>query len=367
MKKFICVILSLFLSFNGVLAEEVARLYLVQNADCKNVRTTFNPAFNKLGYNLIDDKEYIIYENPQLNTFNIIILKNSGQDCYYYYLSNEGSAFNKTLLTGLDNYRYEYKRIKNTAFLDLFYNDAQYYFSQSRSAIRTVSRNTVKQTSEEYDFSDEAQENFDNRGQMGQNAQSPQSITSSDVLIGSLVHMEAGTQFDAVLSSGISSESISNNDLVSAQLMQDWIFNGILIAPAGSILNGNVIDSKPASFAMGNGRIGIDFNQLITPDGKIIYLSSNKVYIVGDSSRAKNIAGRVAGGIASGVAIAALAMLFGADAKSMIGGAAVGGALGTISAIGSKGEDIDVPEGSALQIILAEPMTIQPYTYNNSI
>ena len=55
-------------------------------------------------------------------------------------------------------------------------------------------------------------------------------------------------------------------------------------------------------------------------------------------------------------------MLFGCDAKTLIGGAAVGGALGTLSAISTKGEDVDVPEGTNLQIMLAEPMTVQPYT-----
>lgn len=364
MKKFICVILTILLSFNSVIAAEISRLYLVRSADFNSVRTALTPAFNRIGYNLIDDKDYLIYENPSHNLFNIIILKESGADCYYYYLSNEGTDFNKTILTYLENHQYDYKRIKNSAFLDLFYNEAEDYLAQSKSAIKTVSDGLPRQNLpqyDEYDFSDEAQERFNQSGQIT-NPQQPQIITPSNVLVGSLIHIDAGTQFDAVLSSGISSESISNNDLISAQLMKDWIFNGIVIAPAGSILNGNATDSRAASFAMGNGRIGINFNQIITPDGKVIPLSTNKVYIVGDSPRALQIAGRVAGGILSGVAIAALSMLFGADTKTLIGGAAVGGAIGTISALGTKGEDIDVPEGTTLQIIISEPMTIQPYT-----
>lgn len=365
MKKFLCVILCLLLNINLALATEVTRLYLINNASRQEIKTTFNPAFNKAGFNLINDDEYMIYENPVQDIFNVIILKQSGQDSYYYYLSNSNSDFSKTLLTYLDKKGYKYKRIKNNAFLDLFYNDATSYLSQSRSSIKTVSDDHSSQSLsndyDEYDFSDEAQERFDNQGKIVNNP-SPQISQQPDILTGSVIQLEEGSQFNAVLSSGISSESISNNDRISAQLMQDWIFNGIIIAPAGSIINGTVIDSRPATFAMGNGRIGINFNQMITPDGKMINLATNKVYIVGDSPRALKIAGRVAGGILGGVAIAAVSMLMGCDAKALIGGAAVGGALGTLSAISTKGEDIDIPEGTPLQIMLSEPMTIQPYT-----
>ena len=165
-----------------------------------------------------------------------------------------------------------------------------------------------------------------------------------------------------MLNSSISSESISNNDNVSAQLISDWIVNGTVIAPEGSILSGNVVDANKASFAMRNGKIGINFNRLMTPDGRIIPLSTNKVYIVGDSSRPAKITKRVLGGILSGVAIAAVSMIFGADPQNaLIRGAAIGGTVGAVSAVASKGEEIMVPEGTSLQIMLSEPMTVQPY------
>ena len=367
MKKIICVILCLLLSVNSVFAEEIARLYLVENENASNLQKVVLPAFNKLGYNLIKDNEYYVYENPAKNVYNVVVLKNIGSDCYYYYLSSEGLDFNKTILVYMDKYMYPYKRIKNSAYLELFYNDATDFLAKSRSHVKTVSDNQKSlnqqqiSTNDEYDFSDEAQERFNNGGYLA-NKKTQQQITPSNVLVGSLLHIEAGTQFNAVLSSGISSESIANNDRISAQLMEDWNFNGVTVAPAGSLVNGNVVDSRAAGFAMGNGRIGINFNEIITPEGKVIKLSTNKVYIVGDSSRTKAVAGRVASGVLGGLAVAAISMLFGCDAKTLIGGAAVGGALGTLSAISTKGEDVDVPEGTNLQIMLAEPMTVQPYT-----
>lgn len=234
-----------------------------------------------------------------------------------------------------------------------------------------------------YDFSDEAQEEFDRKNlilpvQNNQqqiplfNGQAEEPIhlqkeftlpeINQSTLNAGIIYIDAGTQLDAMLNSSISSDSIDNNDNVSAELITDWIAGGVVIAPAGSILSGSVIDSNKASFAMRNGKIGINFNRVMTPDGRIIQLATNKVYIVGNSSQAKRIAGKVAGGVLGGVAIAAVSMLFGADPKeALIRGAAIGGTIGTISAVATKGEEIMVPEGTSLQIMLSEPMSIQQY------
>ena len=246
MKKVLCVLILFIFGIENAFAAEVSRLYLVENANSQQVKTLFKPAFNKIGYNLIEKNYYQIYENPAQNLYNIVVLKPNGNNCYYYYLSNENQTLNKGLLEILDDYGYDYKRIRNRAFLDLFYNDATEFMAKSKSGIRTVSKNHQHQTAqippqyEKYDFSDEAQQRFDNGG-ITKTPQQPIQITPSNVLVGSLVHIEAGTQFNAVLSSGISSESISNNDRISAQLMEDWMFNGIVIAPAGSIVSSQMM------------------------------------------------------------------------------------------------------------------------------
>lgn len=234
-----------------------------------------------------------------------------------------------------------------------------------------------------YDFSDTAQEEFDRKNLILPVQNQPQQIpvfqSQTEEIIplekdfvlpeinqrplnAGVIYINAGTQLNAMLNSSISSDSIDNNDNVSAELISDWVANGVVIAPEGSILSGSVVDSNKASFAMRNGKIGINFNRIMTPDGHVIQLATNKVYIVGNSSQAKRIAGKVAGGVLGGVAIAAVSMLFGADPKeALIRGAAIGGTIGTISAVATKGEEIMVPEGTSLQIMLSEPMTVQQY------
>lgn len=113
---------------------------------------------------------------------------------------------------------------------------------------------------------------------------------------------------------------------------------------------------------MANGQIGLLFNEIMTPDGNIIPLKTNKVYIVGNSSRALNVTKRIAGGAATGLLLSAISMLFGADPTSaIIYGTSIGVGAGAISTISSKGEEIRVIEGSQLQIMLTEPLTVQLY------
>ncbi len=373
MKKLISLFLIFLLTANSVLAEEVARLYNVKDTDTSKAAKVIRPLFNMTGFRTIADDNFYIIENPSLNIYHVIILKPNGTDCYYYYLSNDDTDLNKRILDNFDSYDIDTKRIRNSAFLLLFHSEASEFLAQSSSGIKAVSNVqdviTLQPAEQDYDFSDEAQARFDNRT----SAITPQAPVTlpkepviqperQNVLKGSVVRVDAGQQFNAVLSSTISSDSITNNDKISALLESDWVVNGTLIAPAGSIVSGSVVDSRAATFAMGDGKIGLNFNQIMTPDGKVIQLTTNEVYIVGDSPRAKRIAGRVAGGALGGLLLGALFLLGGADPTgALVSGAAIGGAFGAASAVAQKGEEVYVPEGTVLQIMLAEPMTAQPY------
>ena len=345
MKKIISLFLIFLLTANSVLSEEVARLYNVKDTDTSKAAKVIRPLFNMTGFRTIAEDNFYIIENPSLNIYHVIILKPNGTDCYYYYLSNDDTDLNKRILDNFDSYDIDTKRIRNSAFLLLFHSEASEFLANSSSGIKAVSNVqeviTLQPAEQDYDFSDEAQARFDNRT----SAITPQAPVTLPVL-----------------SSTISSDSITNNDKISALLESDWVVNGTLIAPAGSIVSGSVVDSRAATFAMGDGKIGLNFNQIMTPDGKVIQLTTNEVYIVGDSPRAKRIAGRVAGGALGGLLLGALFLLGGADPTgALVSGAAIGGAFGAASAVAQKGEEVYVPEGTVLQIMLAEPMTAQPY------
>ena len=195
-----------------------------------------------------------------------------------------------------------------------------------------------------------------------QNPHNNYSQSLNNPLYGSVIYINEGTKFTAALLSDISSDSLMNDDSITAELDTDWIYNGQLIAPEGSILVGRAVDTKSASFAMKNGQIGLLFDEIMTPDGNVIPLKTNKVYIVGNSSRALGVTKKVIGGAATGLLISAFSMMMGVDpTRAIITGASIGAGAGAISAVTSKGEEIRVIEGSQLEIMLTEPLTVQLY------
>ena len=331
--------------------------------------------------------------------------------------NNEDESLRKELIETLKNNDFKSKKVRNSSLKSYFYGEAYTNLAHSNVNIkmRTTAENSqmlppqneiINASAIEYDFSDEAQTRFNgsnsaqnivvepkteppielqtqekaivklpkiesswqgeafkpNSGTVQSSYNSQNYQGQGSVLTGSVIYIQDGATFTAALLSDISSDSIVNNDRVSAELDADWIYNGQLIAPAGSILNGRAVDTKAASYAMANGQIGLLFNEIMTPDGNIIPLKTNKVYIVGNSSRALNVTKRIAGGAATGLLLSAISMLFGADPTSaIIYGTSIGAGAGAISTISSKGEEIRVIEGSQLQIMLTEPLTVQLY------
>ncbi len=417
-KKLFSLICAFILTGTSGFAADVSRLYTVKNAKAAEVEKVLTPYLKRNFPSALKGQNSYILEDKNKKYYYVVILADKNENCYFYYMSNnEDESLRKELIETLKNNDFKSKKVRNSSLKSYFYGEAYTNLAHSNVNIkmRTTAENSqmlppqneiINASAIEYDFSDEAQTRFNgsnsaqnivvepkteppielqtqekaivklpkiesswqgeafnpNSGtvQSSYNSQGYQSQGS--VLTGSVIYIQDGATFTAALLSDISSDSIVNNDRVSAELDADWIYNGQLIAPAGSILNGRAVDTKAASYAMANGQIGLLFNEIMTPDGNIIPLKTNKVYIVGNSSRALNVTKRIAGGAATGLLLSAISMLFGADPTSaIIYGTSIGAGAGAISTISSKGEEIRVIEGSQLQIMLTEPLTVQLY------
>ena len=252
---------------------------------------------------------------------------------------------------------------------------------------------TLPVMAEDYDFSDEAQEEFDRqeslkgavkkkdgvieirsnpelekvkRKEQQTGTYQPQDIQQpkNRTMTGSVMTVPTGESFEAVLQSSISSESLANGDTIAATLSTDWYYNGVLIAPEGSVLYGRATDIKKAGYAYANGKLAMSFEEVLTPAGDRIRLSSNKVYIeVKQNKRAAKIAGNVLVGALSGVVTGVLySLITGGD---VVGGLAVGSAIGAaggaVSAAAHKGEGAEVPAGTVVNVRLVQPIEVIPY------
>lgn len=417
-KKLFSLICAFILTGTSVFAADVSRLYTVKNAKAAEVEKVLTPYLKRNFPSALKGQNSYILEDKNKKYYYVVILADKNENCYFYYMSNnEDESLRKELIETLKNNDFKSKKVRNSSLKSYFYGEAYTNLAHSNVNIkmRTTAENSqmlppqneiINASAIEYDFSDEAQTRFNgsnsaqnivvepkteppielqtqekaivklpkiesswqgeafkpNSGTVQSSYNSQNYQGQGSVLTGSVIYIQDGATFTAALLSDISSDSIVNNDRVSAELDADWIYNGQLIAPAGSILNGRAVDTKAASYAMANGQIGLLFNEIMTPDGNIIPLKTNKVYIVGNSSRALNVTKRIAGGAATGLLLSAISMLFGADPTSaIIYGTSIGVGAGAISTISSKGEEIRVIEGSQLQIMLTEPLTVQLY------
>jgi len=186
-------------------------------------------------------------------------------------------------------------------------------------------------------------------------------------LRGSVVQVPAGSSMHASLSSEISSESAAVGDAVNMYLSNDFYYNNSLIAPAGSVISGTVIEASSAKHGTINGRLCVRFTQITTPVGNHIPISAiiktddNTGILVGgtkmDSAKeyTKDLAVGSAAGALSGLVFGALAG--GSIGRGVALGTAVGAGGGLVKSVVDKGVDVIIPSGSNLELVLTQPIT----------
>jgi hypothetical protein len=192
----------------------------------------------------------------------------------------------------------------------------------------------------------------------------------NNTLKGRVVTVPAGQSIPAVTTVPLSSSNAYLGQVVSVALAQDFYYNGSMIAPAGSTVNGNVVDVVHAKHGSLNGKLCIRFNQIITPHGfqipisAVIKTEDHSGVLVGGTK--KDVAKSYAKDAVGGAAVGALSgVVFGALAGGSIGrGAALGTAVGVgggaVKAIWDKGNDVDIPACAGFDIELTQPITTTP-------
>ena len=238
-----------------------------------------------------------------------------------------------------------------------------------------------------YDFSDEAQAEFDRkkfqpiqaapienkfyttREHKDRTDYTPQTIQGEIIqntyeptpqpLFGDVIQVPAGT-FD----SGINSGSLEKNDRLTATLTENFIYNGSLIAPAGSLVYGSTTDAQNAGYAYGSGAVEFNFNQILTPDGNLINISTDNIYMEEKSERAKKMTRDVVIGALGTMLIgAAFTALGGSDewGRNMLIYGGVGALGGGLRGAMQRGKDVNIPDGTTFEIKLNQPLNAIPY------
>lgn len=154
------------------------------------------------------------------------------------------------------------------------------------------------------------------------------------------VTIPAGSKLMLKTKDAVSTASHQQGAKFTAELETPLTVNGKVVAPKGTVVYGTVLESRGGR-AVGGIRLVVTFTSL--------NLDNQMIPIVTDDVGAE--AGR--GGAAKAVGAGAL---IGAAAGDAGAGAAVGGAVALLA---SRGNHIEVPPGTLVEVSLKQPVTIQ--------
>ena len=193
---------------------------------------------------------------------------------------------------------------------------------------------------------------------------------NNGVLKGSVITVPAGQQFKTVVTTPLNSANLTLGQNVSLALGSDFYYNGSLIAPAGSTVTGTVLEVSAAKHGSLNGKLLVRFTQIVTPYGiqipisAVIKTDDNTGVLVGGTKTdvakeyTKDVVVGTAAGAVSGVVFGALAG--GNIGKGAALGTAVGAGGGLVKSIWDKGNDVVIPASSSIELVLTQPITVNP-------
>ena len=337
MKKFLAILITLlFASTNSCFA--FSELYYVRNTTESAVKPLVEDSIANYNYVIQNYNPYYAISQRDNSDYAVIIVQQSGNNMFYYYQSSGSNKINKRILKSFRNNGFDYEQSYNTNILSV-YDDL---------AVKAISN----QTQNNYTFYDNVSPTYTTH----QGSTSSQYRPSSDTLKGYVAQVDKGTKLQAYLQTAINTASAAVGDQVIAVLTNDLAYNGTVVAAQGSMVYGTLSYARHASFGSRNGRVIINFNQLVTPDNKTYNISTEEVdFTVSNDGKAKEVASNVVVGAVVGSLAGLLigAMTGHVGASTAIGaGVGAGGAL--VGGAAERGVDAEIPSFTELEITLTK-------------
>lgn len=346
MKKFIALFLALLLTtLNGAFA--FSEVYYLKNATPSAIQPSVLNAFYSQDFKVVDNKNpyyAISTKNPQ--DYAVVILQQSGNNSFYYYQSNNNKKINKYIIRAVKRAGIDYEQSYNVNIIGTFDDIAKRIVSTAGS-----------QTQNTYVFNDnEPAYSSSYTSATTQTAKKQNSNTYK----GYVANVESGTKINVYLQSAINTSSAVEGDRIIAVLTEDLTYNGYVIAPQGSLVYGILTKARHATYGSRNGKVIIDFNQLVTPEGKTFNIETEKIdFTVTNEGKVARVASNVAVGAVVGVLTG---LLVGAISGHVGPAAAIGAGVGAGSAlIGGtveKGVDAEIPSFTEMEITLTKPFSV---------
>jgi hypothetical protein len=177
--------------------------------------------------------------------------------------------------------------------------------------------------------------------------------------------LAAGTRILLRLTNAVNTKHTAAGDHIYLQTAVPLFQNGRVVIPQGSYVTGEITESQRAGRVKGKSELNLRFDSLTLPNGVVRdfrsragsvdtagNLDRTEGRITGEGSKGKD-AGTVASTTAAGAGIGSIA---GAAAGSLGMGAGIGAAAGAAAGLarvfGSRGQDVVVPAGTSMEMVL---------------
>ncbi len=182
------------------------------------------------------------------------------------------------------------------------------------------------------------------------------------------VVVPAGTRLPLVLHNGITSRNSKPGDPVYLETLFPIVQEGRVIIPAGSYVQGEVIEAKRPGRVKGRGELMVRLNTMILPNGYTVNFNAvptnagtggnesveEEGKIKGDTDKASD-AGTVIKTTSLGAGIGGIA----GRGKGAGIGAGAGAAAGLATVLLTRGPEVDLLRGTTLDVVLDRPLYLE--------
>lgn len=179
--------------------------------------------------------------------------------------------------------------------------------------------------------------------------------------------LPADTVISVQINGTLSSRTARVGDKFTATVTVPVYVNGRTVIPAGSIVEGRVTQVTPAKRMNRSGTIGIDFDDLVFPNGTSVGLVGSLTSDDPETRRRIDDESRVSGKsneraavfIGGGGAIGAVLGGISGGGRGAVLGGVVGAGAGVASVLLSKGEEAQVPSGTPFGVQIKQALVVR--------
>ena len=343
MKKFFALFLCVlyFLSTNICYAFE--ELYYLKNIDKQSATGYIKEVLTDKDFIIKNEEPLHVISEKKSENFAIIVLQPSGKNLFYYYESNDkNKKLNKNILKTFKKKDIVYEQSLDAMHLANF-SDIVYRYNTGTKKIYTFEEPKPKQNTTVFENTPK---------------------TAPTTLKGYAGKIGNGERLNIYLQSGINTATAAEGNIVNAVLKQDWTYKEYTVAPVGSLVTGTIVKASPAKLGSRNGSVDIVFNKILTPDGKTLNISTEKVeFNVTNEGKAKQVITATLGMALLGAALGvAFAFIGGGSASNIANGAIIGASVGggsaLVTGVAQKGVDAEIPAFTDIEIVLDKPVDV---------